>query len=44
MRQNIWDCNAKIHEALVDRGFTTEQLQVGRTLTAIISVSVHTEM
>ena len=48
MRQNIWECNAKIREALVDRAFTTEQLQGGRELTAnmrrcVICMSVHTE-
>jgi len=43
MRQNIWEYNAKIREALVDCAFTTEQLQGGRSLTASICVSVHTK-
>jgi hypothetical protein len=43
MRQNIWQCNAKIRETLIAGGFNTEQLQGGKALTASICVSVHTE-
>jgi len=41
MRQNTWECNAKTREELVDRGFTTEQLQGGRAVTASICVPSH---